>query len=273
MTIKEIDNIIEQGVSLKAIAQAYSEIANLKIKKIRARVEQNSLFFGEIFKIYSLIRSFAIKKRVSVAKIKPRIALILTSNYRFYGNINTDLIDFFTAQTKNLDTDRILIGKAAGEYFDATKLFTGYQKILLKNDLPTQEELKNIIDTIKDYNQVIVFYPILKTLLLQEPQAVDITAVFKLPAEQEIKFIFEPELPKILSFFDSQILNLLLEQTFLEAEVARTASRFITMDRAESEANKFIKQYENLKIYAKKSLINKQILENFATLTAIGKEI
>lgn len=273
MTITEIDNIIEQGASLKAIAQAYSEIAYLKIKKIRARVERNSLFFGEIFKIYSLVRSFAAKKRTNVVKIKQRVVLILTSNYRFYGNINTDLIDFFTSQTKDLDTDRILIGKAAGEYFDTTNIFSGYQKILLKNDLPTFEELKNIIDTIKDYNQVIVFYPKLKTLLLQEPQAVDITAITKLPAKDEIKFIFEPELPKILSFFDSQILNLLLEQTFLEAEVARTASRFITMDRAESEANKFIKQYENLKIYAKKSLINKQILENFATLTAIGKEI
>lgn len=273
MTIKEIDQIIELGQSLKAISQAYSEIANLKIKKIRARVEQNRLFFGEIFQIYSMVRSFALKKGVAVAKFKPRVSLILTSNYRFYGNINARLIDLFVLKTKDLQTDRVLIGKAAGEYFEAARIFPNCQKILLKDDLPTAEELKNITETVKDYNQVLVFYPRLKTLLLQEPQVADITILTKLPAGEDVRFIFEPELPKILAFFDSQIINLVLEQTFLEAEVARTASRFISMDRAENEANKFIKEYEKLKNYTRTSLLNKQILENFATLMAIGKEI
>lgn len=265
MTIKEIDEIIEQGQSLKVIAQAYSEIANLKIKRIRNRVEQNRVFFGEIFNIYSLVRSFSYKKGVRITKSRPRVAIVLTSNYRFYGNINADLIDFFVNSTRNLQTDRILIGKAAVEYFDATRIFPGSQKILLKNDLPSLPELTDLVRMITEYNQVLVFYPALKTLLVQQPKVTDITLLTSLPGEGEIRFIFEPELPKILNFFDSQILRLLLEQTFLEAEVARTASRFISMERAETEANRFIKEYVNLKNYTKTSLINKRILENFAS--------
>lgn len=272
MTVKEIDDIIEQGQSLKAIAQAYSEIANLKIKRIRSRVEQNRLFFGEIFNIYSLVRSFAYKKGVRITKSKPRISLILTSNYRFYGNINADLIDFFVNYTRKLETDRILIGKAAIDYFNATPIFQNYQKILLKNDLPSIEELANLVRLVSDYSQVLVFYPTLKTLLVQQPRVTDITLLTALPGEGDIRFIFEPELPKILQFFDSQILHLLLEQTFLEAEVARTASRFISMERAETEANSFIKEYVKLKNYTKTSLINKRILENFASSIVARKE-
>lgn len=273
MTIKEIDDIIEQGESLKAIAQAYSEIANLKIKRIRSRVEQNRLFFGEIFNIYSLVRSFAYKKGVHITKSKPRVCLILTSNYRFYGNINADLIDFFVDSTRKLQTDRILIGKAAIDYFDATRIFPNSQKILLKNDLPSIEELANLVRLISDYSQVLTFYPTLKTLLVQQPRVTDITLLTQLPGEGDIRFIFEPELPKILQFFDSQLLHLLLEQTFLEAEVARTASRFISMERAETEANRFIKEYIKLKNYTKTSLINKRILENFASSIVARKEI
>ena len=48
MTIKEIEENLEEGESLKAMAQAFSEIANLKIKRIRNAVERNRLFYDEI---------------------------------------------------------------------------------------------------------------------------------------------------------------------------------------------------------------------------------
>lgn len=274
MTIREIDQLIEEGHSLKEIAQAYSEIANLKIKKIRAQVERNRLFFQEISEVYSLVRSLAIKKRVTVPKPKKIACLIQTSNYRFYGKINSSLIDFYIEKTQSLETDRIILGRSAIDYFKASRLFKNYQSIVLKDDQPTPQELKNLVDIIKDYNKVLIFYSSLKTLLVQEPKVGDITKVQNLDeGESNFRFIFEPELPKILDFFDSQILILLLEETFLESEVARTASRFISMDQAETEANKFIKEYEKLKAFAKRSLANSRILENYASLVAVRKEI
>ena len=86
-----------------------------------------------------------------------------------------------------------------------------------------------------------------------------------------INFLFEPDLAKILQFFDSQVLTLLLEQTFLEAELSRTAARFISMDESETEANKFIKIQKTLKAYAQRSLDNNAILENFASQAALRR--
>lgn len=288
MNIKEIDAAIEEGQSLKQIAQAYSEIANLKIKRIRAEVERNRFFFQEISKVYSLIKKLAVKRKISIAKPKKTVSIALTSNHRFYGQINSDLLEFFTATTAKIDTDRVILGKMGIEAYKAQSKNKNFAEVILKEDQPEAEELKMLVNFLKDYNQVLVFYSSMKSLLIQEPTVTDISA--SVPAGQEetdekttdkeeknsdkneFKFIFEPELSKILEFFDNQIITLLLEATFLESELSRTASRFISMDSAESEANKFIDEYKVLKMYVKRNMDNNTILENFASMVALRKE-
>lgn len=286
MTIKEIEENLEEGESLKAMAQAFSEIANLKIKRIRAAVERNRLFFDEISKVYSTVKAFALKKKVAVIKPKKRLCILLTSNYRFYGNINSLLTKYFIRSTRELpDVDRIILGKGGIDFFKATKLLPNYQEIMLRTDMPTGLELTSLAKICSEYNQVLVFYSSFKSLLTQKATFADITAISLYLKEFQVKpldpknkedfmhFIFEPELPKILSFFDSQILTLLLEQTFLESELSRTASRFISMDTAETEANKFIMENIKLKSYAKRNLENNKILENYASMMVTRKKL
>lgn len=281
MTIREIENALEEGQSLKQIAQAYSEIANQKMKKIRAAAERNRIFLKEISSVYTFVRNLALKKKVVVPKPKNRISLVLTSNYRFYGKINSDLLEFFVNYISRTQTDIVIVGKAAIEFFKTVKGFDGTSSIVLKDDQPTSQELQSLVNIIKDYNQVLIFHSKLKTILLQQPTVTEISAssdlagpnASDLRGRSEFRFIFEPELLKILAFFDSQILTLLLEGTFLESEVSRTASRFVSMDQAETEANKFIKEYEKQKAYAKRNLDNNTILENFASMAAVRREV
>lgn len=275
MTIKEIDQLLEESNSLKQIAQSYSEIANQKIKRIRAEVERNRLFFEEISKLYSLVREYAQKKGIIVPKEKKRVCILQTSNYRFYGNISSTIIDFFIETTKNWDTDRVIIGKAGIEYFQSNKIFHTFTPMVLKSDQPNLNELNTFVNIVKSYNQVLIFYSKLKSLLVQTPTITDITETSqKIPINPKYTshFIFEPEIAKTLQFFDSQILILQIEQAFLESEVARTASRFISMDQAETEANKVIKQYEALKGYAERNMRNNQLLESISSILAVRKE-
>lgn len=276
MTLNQLNQLIEEGNSLKLVAQAYAEIANQKIKKIRFDVERNRLFFKEIYYLYGLIRNLAAGKKLIVAKPKFRICLLLTSNHRFYGRINSDLINFFINSTKSIQTDSLILGKVGIDHFKSLEPF------LLNNDQPSSMELNGLISIIREYNEVLIFYSSLKSLLIQQPTVINITAQ-TLSSEMnrgsalytpEVSpgFIFEPDLPKILSFFDSSILTLLLNQTFLESEVARTASRFISMDQAETEANKLISQYQKQRLQLLKSIGNIQILENFAREWAVKKE-
>lgn len=284
MTIAQIEELIEEGNSLKAIATAYSDIANLKIRKIRQQVERNRKFFEEMSTVYSLVKAFALKKKITLPKPKKRLAVLITSNYRFYGQINTSLIYYFVGSTEELkDVDKIIIGKVGMDYFKASKNLPNFQGLMLEKDMPNPKELTSLVNIISQYNQVQVFYSQLKSLLVQRATFADITATsfytsefqvkhFAPQGENPIHFIFEPELTKILQFFDNQILTLLLEQTFFESELSRTASRFITMDQAETEANKFIKENLQLKAYIKRSITNNQLLESIDSIEAIRKK-
>lgn len=271
MTIKEIDQLLEESSSLKQIAQAYSEIANQKLKKIRSSAERNRLFFDEISKVYGLVRAIASKKGIVVEKPKKRVCVVQTSNLRFYGNIDPSLIEYFVAETRKMEADMVILGKTGIEYFQSNKVFTHFTPIVFKSDQPDASELNSFLDLVKDYNQILIFYSKLKSLLVQIPTITDITENSrKIMLEQKdlTSFIFEPEIAKTLEFFDHQILMLLIEQVFLESEVARTASRFISMDQAETEANKYIKNHEMMRSYSIRNIKNNQLLENIASIIA-----
>lgn len=287
MTIKQIEAAIEEGVSLKMIAQAYSEIANLKIKRIRSEVERNRLFFGEIWNVYALVKAYALEKKVSVTKPKKRLCILITSNHRFFGNINSSLINYFIGSTRELlDIDRLIIGKGGIDYFRVAKILPNFYEAILRQDMPTDWELADLVKIASDYNQVLVFHARFKSLLRQQATSTDITATslylrnyvktFNKKADPAsggadknfMRFIFEPELIKTLKFFDTQISTLLLEQTFLESELSRTASRFISMDQAQTAAEKFIKEYKCKRALTKRSLDNNLLLENYASLFA-----
>lgn len=275
MTIKEIDQLLEESNSLKQITQSYSEIANQKIQRIRVELERNRLFFEEISKVYSLVRAIAGKTGARFPKPKKRVCILQTSNFGFYGNINSSIIEFFIEQTRNLECDRIIVGKTGIEYFQSNEIFPSFTKMVLKTDHPNPDELNQFINIVKSYNQVLIFYSRLKSLLQQIPTFADITETsqkISMEKSSNTRFIFEPEISKTLQFFDNQILVLLIEQAFLESEASRTASRFISMDQAETEANKFIKQYETLKAYTERNMQNNQLLESISSILTVRKE-
>ncbi|MBI2338372.1 F0F1 ATP synthase subunit gamma [Candidatus Daviesbacteria bacterium] len=279
MTIRDYNKLIEEGVSLKQIAQAYGEIASLKIRKIRSEVERNRTFFNEISTVYKIVKQQAAAKKIAITKPKKTLSVILTSNYRFYGNIDSEVIRHFMINTAKIITDRLVIGKTGQEYLKAVRYFNAFQAVELSKDLPTAQDLNTLSTAIKNYNQVLVFYPQLITLLTQKPVIADITELPEknIPQGQDKKtadpyIIFEPELEKIVQFFDNQIILLLLEQTFFEAELARTASRLLAMDQAQVEANNFIKDQKTSRAHLVRTIENVKLLENISALRVLRKE-
>lgn len=274
MTIREIDQLIEEVNSLKVLTQAFGEIASIKLRKIRSQVELNRIFFGEIAQIFKLVVSYGKTKGVTLTKPKQTVTILLSSNERFYGGIDNEVIRYFIEKTTKYSTDRIVLGVTGREYLHSINYFHKFADLIFKVDLPNQSELAQLTQMIKDYKQVIVVYPQITTILIQKPQAADITQsslneVSEIFEKTFDYVIFEPELEKIIDFFDRQISILLLQHIFFEAELARTASRIMAMDNAQVEANKFIDAQKKIRLKLKRDQLNKQILENFSSRIAL----
>ena len=274
MTKNELKDIIDQGDTLKLISTAYAEIATSKLTKIRAAVLQNRSFLENLSNVYITVQEEAIKKRLQALtnKSKSGISIVITSNYHFYGNVNTNLVDFFLNQEKNSKNDQIIIGQTGAGYLSQAQVNSKYQILTLKKDQPQLQELNFIVEKVKEYSKVLVYFSKMKSVMIQEPAVVDITQSSYLkepkknPGMKEPLFIFEPELVKILLFFENQVKSLLLQQAFLESELSRTASRLVSMDNAQDNAEDFVKSYKIQLDQVTRSIQNARILETYNAL-------
>ncbi|MBI2600941.1 F0F1 ATP synthase subunit gamma [Candidatus Daviesbacteria bacterium] len=277
MTIQQIDQIIQDGEVLKVLSDTFGEIALLKIRKIRAGVERNRSFFGEIIEVYRQVKKEASKRGIKLQKTKDTISILLASNYRFYGGITNRLLEFFTIYTTKTKTDRLIIGKTAIDQLKFMRYASSYSSRVFKTDMPTDAELLSLVEGVKGYKKILVFYPQLKSLLVQNPTVIDITQSHQNESQSAegasiTSFIFEPEIKKTLEFFDSQLTTLLLEQLFLESELARTGSRLISMDQAQVDANAYIKEKKRFKARIIRTLNNNRNIEQATSLAALKRE-
>jgi F0F1-type ATP synthase gamma subunit len=81
---------------------------------------------------------------------------------------------------------------------------------------------------------------------------------------EETYILFEPEVDKILAFFEKQIRTILFSRVILEADLARTAARMVTMNDASERCQDMMKQKHTEYLKVMRSFINRQLLDTFA---------
>lgn len=275
-TITQINESLEEANSLKIIAQAYSEIAAMKLRKIRTGIERNRTFFQEVLQVYRAVKVISEKRGIiPPEKRKGSVCIILTSNKKFYGDLEQRLVQYFSTNSTKFPTDRIVVGKTAQELLKSYSFSHPYQNITFREDIPQPEEIGNLVNQLNNYQQILVYYSRMRSVLVQEPHVVDLLQrppeSFLEDPKHHFDYFFEPELEQILQFFNSQITTLLLEQTVLESELARTASRLISMDQAQGNAEDMLKGQKRLLSAAKKSMEHMRLLDTIAALVVQKK--
>lgn len=276
-TISQINKTLEDIISLKLVTQAYTEIAAIKLQKIRAGIEKNRNFFQEVSAVFRMVKVAAEKRNIQPNIVKKgSISLLLTSNKRFYGDLENHLTKFFADNTTQFPTDRIVIGTVAKEILEAIKYPYPYQTHIFDDDLPSLEHIRSLLNNLVGYQQILVYYSRMQSVLMQEPSVVDLLQKppehYLTSHEHAFDSIFEPEIAKMLEFFDSQIATFLLEQLFLESELARTAARLISMNQAQFNAEDLIRQQKRLLTKADRSLDNIRLLDTIASMTNWRKQ-
>lgn len=258
-------NLVEVR-SLQLLAEVLTDVARTRLDRVRDSVEHNRVYVGEIAKVLHIVRITAeIRGLSGQRKKKASASLLLTSNKRlYYGDLDVKVVDFYAAHTSYLGfADRFVIGTVGADILTSRKYPFPVESVVFKADMPNQMELSVLSKKLVDYQKVLVYYPRFMTVLSQLPSLVDITGLTAAASGEpgEEYYLFEPEIGKILDFFEQQIMQLLLEQAFMEAELARIGTQLTTMDNAQQKANKIIGEQEIKLSYAKKQYLNLQSQE------------
>lgn len=268
---------VGQIESIKEITQAMADIATSQIKQRRAIAERNIQYFREIFTLYETVKQIALKTKryqeTQRAKNGKTAIILLTSNNKFNGDLDVKLTNYFLEQSKGSEAEKFVVGISGLELLKGKHVNFRYTPIRFGKDYPTMAEIDSLVKQVTDYTKVLVYHSRFITLLSQEPSMTDITATEELKAAvkpENIQFLLEPEIDKMIAFFEDQMLLLLLQSIFLESEIARTAARMVSMNQAEQAAEKMLESQKKSLFHGRKALANMKIVENFAASFAGG---
>ena len=266
---------INDLMTFKHISAAFTEAAAVKLKNIRDAFNRNARYYEEINYIYHLVEMNA--KSMQMEQIKSqiesksaRLYIAFTSNQRFFGSINTEIMNTFIRDSDNPSIEKMIIGATGQAYVRSTGQKFSYKEMDFRKDLPAEDEIALFLKMTENYDQVRVFYPKFISFLKQEVGVTDITQKIALrdlkknEKTEEIHLIFEPELEKMIKFFDTQVRWLLFKRVILESDMARTAARLLTMSQAEERTDLEIKKKKADLRKVVRSFTNAQLLDTFS---------
>lgn len=282
-TVSELKLELEDATTLKLISQAFTEASAARVQKIKSEFEKNKQFYEEISHLYHLVQVSAKRvhdnetSRKATGKKdadKKVLSVAYTSNQRFYGNLNLNIMQKFIEDLEKRRTDVAVIGATGRDHMTSIGYSKPYTPIHFTKDNPSTDEVKQFLKTYEEYDTIYVYYPKFMTLVSQTVGITDITQAANetdpIP-EDEVYVLFEPDLSQILDFFMHQVRSLLLLRVVLESDLSRTAARLLTMSSAEERSNDMIKVKKSQLRKIQTSVINARLIETFAAIKGVKR--
>ena len=273
---KEIKENLKALSNIETITRAYQEIANLRMNEIRQTVLSNREFIEELSRVYTLAKKAylallkmgggAMKKKESFIKRgRGKVAVFLSGNKPFYGTLILDIWQEIQRDLKEKGGDLVVVGKT-GKYFAETsgwgmKMFY----FELDDEKPERERVKEIIEFLENYEEIIIFHGRFHTVLSQKVVQTNISGITLEKELGEVKsYLFEPPLEAILEFFETELMSAFFNQTLLEHRLSRYATRMVAMYQATENAEKIREKLETEQKKLERQLLNKKQIEVFS---------
>lgn len=270
-TLKEIKKTLELVRSVRNITSAFYEIASLRMRQIRESTLRNRSFFQEIVKTYKKIGSafvIGMKKKARELKKekekKPEILVFLSANELLYGTLISDIWKEVQNYLRKSKADLLVTGLVGKRMVEKSVFAKRMVYLPLDDNNPTIEQIGKIVEFLKEYQQVTVFFGRYFGGLIQKPTMEKISGTIEFEdLKEEKKYLFEPSPDEILDFFESEILGVLFNITILEHKLARYAARTLAMSEASEKAKKAESELIRQEIKIKRELLNKKQVEIF----------
>lgn len=246
-TLESQKRELVEVTGVRFITNTLLEISAERIKHLRDRFEQNQLFYTEIKELYALVKESASRNddlKPLAQKESRSISVAVTSNSRFYGSINKAVIDAFSKHMEEVPgRSFMVVGNVGERLLEGTPFRKKAVFLSFAGDEPTVGELRHLLKELDDYTEVLVYYPQFVNVFYQDVGVLNLSEEIEASKGGEmVEYLFEPELPEILRFFETRVRHLLLSRAMLEAELARTAARLTTMNRADERALTVLKR-------------------------------
>jgi F0F1-type ATP synthase gamma subunit len=274
MPVREnIDEEIVLAQGLKALSQAYEEISVMRMGQVRGQVIASRPFREGLMKIFAEVRASHQREIVRLLRRQQRgragdpgrgrkVAVLLSSNEEHWsGTIAQRVAREFLSLVDADSSQRLIVtGRAGRDYLKKARPQLRFSYLELPDYGASLATYKPLITRLRGFDQVTIFYGKSVNFLEQAPtqttmaasptlSAQPATAPGRQTADRQPDYLFEPGLPAVLKFFDTQISAILFRQIVSESDLAQLGSRITAMEQASQNIDVRLKRlrYERLK--------------------------
>lgn len=286
---KQLNQEVQVVRSLQNIVTAYEEIYTIKMEQIRDTVLKTRNYVEGLSGIFKELKVVYREKIISenqnaelthlslspIEKNGKKVAVLLTSDRRFSGDINQRIFYLFKEYVTSNTTDIVVAGRIGKEMMKQHGIKKKFTYFDISEDELADDILRALVNELLAYEQVEVFYGKFLNLLQQTQSQTNLTGreeeIQDIPPEDIPTFLFEPSLEEILTFFETQVFASMLEQTINESRLAHMGARVTTMEEASQEIDDKLKELNTVIRRITKQDKNKQQQQRMAGLSLWNK--
>ena len=237
--IQELEANVSEVETINGMSGVLRDIAAQRMQEMRGDFERNRMYYDEVRALFAMVRRL-MQKRFDMSRENTNnrdLAIAVTSNYRFFGGLNREVVEKFLSDFSEYD-EHIVVGDTGAQYVSNTEYFEQCEFKNFPEDTPSHTELWSLVQRFRSYDTVTIYYPRFKNPFQQVPSAVDINATPDVSLDREPEeFIAEPNLPLVHDFFLTQIKWIIFRRLLLETELSRVAARMVKMHSAEETSD------------------------------------
>lgn len=249
-------NIIEkemQGIgTLKDLTNVFESLASTQVAKVKTKAQLSQEFFNLLWHRYTAIRidpSTRIGNREIDANGR-NVLILISAEAGLSGDLDMRMIETMQGDYDPDTTDIIVLGSHGASQLSQRGI--PYIRFFQVPETDTYIDVGPVIDAVKDYTKIVVYYEEYISLGQQEVRSIDLINRLKAMTDDTTDediitaqdTIFEPSLDEIATEMEATMMSLALSQTILQSGLAQAASRFNAMTVAEDRASELLGEYK-----------------------------
>lgn len=264
-------NVVEQdmaGIStLKDLTNVFESLASTQVAKVKSKAQLSQEFFNLLWQRYTAIRVDP-KKRLTAREGSNgrKVLVLISAEAGLSGDLDMRMIETMQGDYHPSDTDIVVLGShGAGQL---SQRGIPYIRFFQVPESDNYVNVTPVINAIKDYEKIVVYYEEYLSLGQQEVRSIDLISHVQEMSEDASEgtmsdqdTIFEPSLNEIADQMESTMMSLALSQTILQSGLAQAASRFNAMTVAEDRATDLLGEYKLEFHRAKRSESDRRLRE------------
>ncbi len=253
--------------TIRLISGVMRDVSVNQIKGLRDSFYQNLEFYQAMGQLFNKVKQLINQYHGGLAaemKNRPRAHIAITSNHRFFGTLNQEVMRAFLADWNQAD-DHLVIGRTGQAYLEPDPHYEKTEFSHFAEDNPNRREVLQLVGWTKRYDQVLVYYPQYKDPFHQLAARMNVTQAPASEEQEDLdRYIFEPDLPIIHDFFTTQVQYVLIQRVMLETNLSRTATRLLRMDTATHTASDMLVEAKRELRRTIQTQLDLQLLESIA---------